>query len=150
MNKLTEIHKITMKIHWCEGREWANVSPRYAERSQVVATSTAVQPRGSAHRHIPVLVLITKRISDTAYYRRHLYADSKRVYSPAQTLLPLATVAAYSCFTQSQLSTQEGGLLPGAQRAQCGVVVVDKRSAGLLKIRCKQQGGCHFEDALGT
>lgn len=55
------------------------------------------------------------------------------VYSPAPTLLPLATVAAYSCFTASQLSTQEGGLLPGAQRAQRGVIC-DERREGLLKI----------------
>ena len=48
-------------------------------------------------------------------------------------LLPLATVAAYSCFTASQLSTQEGGLLPGAQRAQRDVVICGERREGLLK-----------------
>lgn len=48
-------------------------------------------------------------------------------------LLPLATVAAYSCFTPSQPSTQEGGRLPGAQRTQRGVVACDERKEGLLK-----------------
>lgn len=50
-------------------------------------------------------------------------------------LLPLAAVAAYSCFTASQPSNQEGGRLPCAQRAQRGVVACEERREGLLNIK---------------
>lgn len=70
--------------------------------------------------------------------------------SPAPMLLPLATVAAYSCFMASQPSNQEGGRLPGAQRAQRGVVAYDERREGLLSSNMREESGHHSEDVLGA
>lgn len=55
-------------------------------------------------------------------------------YSSPPTLLSLATVVAYSCFTPSQPSNQDGGRLPGAQRFQRGVVTCDECREGMLRV----------------
>jgi len=60
--------------------------------------------------------------------------NGRNIHSPPPTLLPLPTVAAYSCLVASQPSVQLGGLPPGLQRAKRGQVGVApaERKDGLL------------------